>query len=68
MDAERTYFLRSHFAAWQGFVGRYPELKARWKHFLETDLLNPTNELPLWTDPWAAPANREQPSEIETGD
>lgn len=54
-SAEKSYFLRSHYAAWQGFVERYPELKARWKRFLDTDLLNGQNELPQWTDPWAAP-------------
>ena len=54
-SAEKTYFLRSHYAAWQGFVDRYPELKARWKHFLETDLLSGQTDLPQWTEPWAAP-------------
>ena len=54
-SAEKSYVLRSHYAAWQGFVERYPELKARWKRFLDTDLLNGQNELPQWTDPWAAP-------------
>src|SRR3954468_16827908 len=29
-SAEKTFFLRSHYAAWQGFVENYPELKARW--------------------------------------
>jgi predicted nuclease with TOPRIM domain len=73
-SASKTFFLRSHFAAWQGFVDRYPELKARWKHFLETDLLSGQADLPQWTDPWAvppaptaAPAAREQP-EARTGD
>lgn len=53
--AEKSFFLRSHYAAWQGFLDRYPELKARWKVFLQADLLNGQNELPQWTDPWAAP-------------
>src|SRR3954466_3787836 len=54
-SAEKSYFLRSHYAAWQGFVDRYPELKARWKRFLETDLPNGQNELPEWKGPWASP-------------
>jgi hypothetical protein len=37
--AEQTYFLRSHYAAWQGFIKRYPQLAERWKVFLESDLL-----------------------------
>ena len=62
-SAEKSFFLRSHYAAWQGFVDRYPELKARWKHFLETDLLNAQADLPQWTDPWSArPAATPSPS------
>ena len=53
--AEKTFLLRSHFAAWNDFVDRYPELKARWKRFLQTDLLNPRNDLPTWPDPWSPP-------------
>jgi chromosome segregation ATPase len=79
-SAEKSYFLRSHYAAWQGFVDRYPELKARWKRFLETDLLNGQNELPEWKDPWASPpstapspspaspARKEEQPEARTGD
>jgi len=76
-SAEKTYFLRSHYAAWQGFVDRYPGLKARWKHFLETDLLNGQTDLPQWTDPWAAPpaatpsaspAPRQEQPEARTGE
>jgi predicted nuclease with TOPRIM domain len=50
-SAEKTFFLRSHYAAWQGFVENYPELKARWKRFLETDLLSGTIELPSLAAP-----------------
>jgi predicted nuclease with TOPRIM domain len=74
-SAEKTFFLRSHYAAWQGFVEHYPELKARWKHFLETDLLNGQTDLPQWTDPWAAPpaatpspAPKPEQPEVRTGD
>ena len=50
-SAEKSFFLRSHYAAWQTFVDNYPELKARWKRFLETDLLSGSIELPSLADP-----------------
>jgi hypothetical protein len=39
--ANSTFFLRSHFAAWQTFIERYPQLKTRWRVFLEGGLLDP---------------------------
>ena len=39
--ANGTFFLRSHFAAWQTFIDRYPQLKTRWRVFLEGGLLDP---------------------------
>lgn len=50
-NAEKSFYLRSHHAAWQTFVERYPELKARWKHFLEKDVLAAGNDLPELIDP-----------------
>jgi len=50
-NAEKTFSLRSHHAAWQSFVDRYPELKARWKRFLKADLLYGDNDLPKLLDP-----------------
>ena len=50
-NAERSFYLRSHQAAWQTFVDRYPELKARWKSFLEKDVLAAGNDLPDLLDP-----------------
>ena len=50
-NAEKTFYLRSHHAAWQTFVDRYPELKARWKQFMEKDVLAVGNELPELVDP-----------------
>ena len=35
--AEKTFFLRSHYAAWQAFVRRYPEMMVRWKVYIEAD-------------------------------
>ena len=50
-NAEKSFYLRSHHAAWQAFVDRYPELKARWKLFLERDVLASDNPLPSLMDP-----------------
>ena len=50
-NAEKTFYLRSHHAAWQTFVERYPELKARWKQFMEKDVLAAGNDLPELVDP-----------------
>ena len=50
-NAEKSFYLRSHHAAWQSFVERYPELKSRWKQFLEKDILAAHNELPKLVDP-----------------
>ena len=49
--AEKTFYLRSHHAAWQTFVDRYPELKSRWKKFLEKDVVAAGNDLPKLVDP-----------------
>ena len=37
--AEKTFFLRSHYAAWQEFIRGYPELYERWRVYLGNDLL-----------------------------
>ena len=50
-NAEKSFYLRSHHAAWLSFIDRYPELKSRWKQFLEKDLLAANNELPKLVDP-----------------
>jgi predicted nuclease with TOPRIM domain len=49
--AERTWFLRSHYAAWERFLRDYPQLRERWRSFLTTDGLSEPNDLPRWTDP-----------------
>lgn len=50
-NAEKNFYLRSHHAVWLSFVERYPDLKLRWKQFLEKDLLAAGNELPTLADP-----------------
>ena len=55
--AEKTFFLRSHYSAWQEFLRRYPRLQIRWRVFLENDMFSPRNDLPLFVDPewpWSA--------------
>jgi predicted nuclease with TOPRIM domain len=49
--AERTFNLRAHYAAWQEFMKRYPSLAARWKAFMETELLKPDAQAPALVEP-----------------
>jgi predicted nuclease with TOPRIM domain len=49
--AERTFNLRSHYAAWQEFLKKYPTLHAKWKVFLDADLLRGANEAPALVEP-----------------
>ena len=48
--AEKTFFLRSHYAAWREFLLQHPQLLTRWKVFLESNVLDPQNELPPLID------------------
>lgn len=38
--AEKTFFLRSHYAAWQEFISQYPKLEQAWKMYLGGDALS----------------------------
>lgn len=49
--AERTFFLRSQYAAWQSFLAGQPETKARWEVFLDNALVNPRAGVPKIVDP-----------------
>ena len=49
--AEKTFFLRSHYAAWQEFLHRYPRLEIRWKLFLEDEALTPRHDVAPFVDP-----------------
>lgn len=46
-------YLHSHYAAWQQFLHRYPQLQMRWKSFLQTDLHSQPShgEPPVLVDP-----------------
>ena len=37
--AEKTFFLRSHYMAWQQFAKLNPEAMAKWRVFIESDFL-----------------------------
>lgn len=45
-QADKTFYLRSHYAAWEAFLRQYPELLGRWKAFLEADFTTPKPGLP----------------------
>lgn len=47
---ERTWFLRSHYAAWQSFLRNQPVLLQRWKLFMESDPLAAPWTLPEFVD------------------
>jgi Skp family chaperone for outer membrane proteins len=49
--AEKTYNLRSFYAAWQEFLKKYPTLNAKWKLFLDTELLKSGSEAPTLAEP-----------------
>jgi hypothetical protein len=34
--ADRTLFLRSHYAAWEQFIAAYPAVRAKWELFMRT--------------------------------
>jgi hypothetical protein len=50
-QAEKTFFLRSHYAAWHVFMQRHPGLLARWRMFLEADPMAVPNEPVDFYDP-----------------
>jgi len=48
-EAERTFFLRSRYAAWEEFMKRYPDLLERWKAWLKDGAVK-TGTLPAMGD------------------
>ena len=49
--AEKTWYWRSHYAAWETFIERYPKLAEQWRAFLSAGELDPLNRQPVWADP-----------------
>jgi uncharacterized protein YukE len=48
-EAERTFFLRSRYAAWEEFMKQYPDLMERWKFWLKNGAVK-TGALPAMGD------------------
>jgi predicted nuclease with TOPRIM domain len=49
--AEKTFNLRAYYAAWQEFLRKYPALAAKWKVFLDGELLKAPNDAPALAEP-----------------
>jgi septal ring factor EnvC (AmiA/AmiB activator) len=49
--AERTFFLRSQYAAWQSFLAGQPGMKARWEIYLDNALVTPRADVHSIVDP-----------------
>jgi regulator of replication initiation timing len=55
--AERTFFYRSYYAAFNQFLRLYPHIMARWQVFMENDLLTAPRPSEHLADPaWSTPA------------
>ena len=54
-EADRTFFLRSRYAAWEEFMKQYPDLLERWKYWLQNGAVK-TGTVPMLGDdadwPW----------------
>src|SRR4029079_17013922 len=65
--AEQTFYLRSHYAAWQNFVKRYPALRQRWIVFLEGNILEVPYDVSDLVDPsWPMLKPEEQATTLPT--
>lgn len=49
--SEKTFFLRSQYAAWRQFVRQYPSIEVRWKLFLEGGILQSPERVSELYDP-----------------
>lgn len=47
---DKTWFWRSHYAAWQRFIERYPILLTQWQIFIEHSPLGYPSAAPQWTE------------------
>jgi predicted nuclease with TOPRIM domain len=64
--AQQTFFLRSHYAAWQSFVQRYPRLASQWRAFMQGDVLGAPADLPEFVDPSLGYSSTRWPSGHES--
>lgn len=60
--AQRTFFLRSHYAAWRTFIERYPEMMQRWKQFMQSEPLFVPPSPELYDPEWPLGEQEENPS------
>jgi septal ring factor EnvC (AmiA/AmiB activator) len=49
--AERTFFLRSHYQAWQRFIAATPAIKAQWDFFMQSTVAIGANQPAIFMDP-----------------
>ncbi|MGD0461505.1 MAG: hypothetical protein ABSB74_03350 [Tepidisphaeraceae bacterium] len=49
--ADRTFFLRSHYAAWEQFIAANPALKAQWEIFMRTVAWVSAPQAAIFMDP-----------------
>lgn len=49
--AGQTFKLRSHYAAWQAFIRRYPLMQEKWQIFVQSNPLAVPADLPEMLDP-----------------
>lgn len=56
-QADKTFFLRSHYAAWESFIRQYPELRARWKVYMESDFISPRHDPKIVDEDWPTSAD-----------
>jgi septal ring factor EnvC (AmiA/AmiB activator) len=64
---EKDFYLRAYHAAWENFIARSPELMARWKAFIGSDVASTAPSTPPLIDPgW--PAIEEDPADRVDGD
>ncbi|HZL35739.1 MAG TPA: hypothetical protein VFC78_10555 [Tepidisphaeraceae bacterium] len=50
-QAEKTFYLRSYYAAWQRFLHAHPDVTANWKFYLGHSALSIPRETPDLIDP-----------------
>lgn len=50
-NAEKNFYLRAYHTAWENFLRQNPELLAKWKSFLQSDIAAAPQRIPQLLDP-----------------
>ncbi len=50
-NAEKDFYLRAYHTAWENFLRRNPELLAKWKLFIQSDIAAASQKMPEILDP-----------------